>query len=235
MTDRQKGRANGFSGLTQGGILNGARLIPKRNHRKALSTAANAILHAGSTASIAGRRGSGYRRSSTRRTERAGGDDNDYNDYNDNDNEEIPMPEPIDYAQLVAAIGDAIVIADARGAITLWNPAAQRMFGYTEAEALGQSLDLIIPERLRARHWQGYDKTMATGITRYGSELLKVPAVDKDGKAMSIAFTVALLKDAAGAVTGIVAVIRDETTRFQQERALKKRLAELESQIGEQA
>ncbi|UXC34496.1 PAS domain S-box protein [Cupriavidus gilardii] len=145
------------------------------------------------------------------------------------------MPEPIDYAQLVAAIGDAIVIADANGAITLWNPAAQRMFGYTEAEALGQSLDLIIPERLRARHWQGYDKTMATGITRYGSELLKVPAVDKNGKAMSIAFTVALLKDAAGAVTGIVAVIRDETVRFQQERALKKRLAELESQVGEQA
>ncbi len=109
------------------------------------------------------------------------------------------------------------------------------MFGYTEAEALGQSLDLIIPERLRARHWQGYDKTMATGITRYGSELLKVPAIDKDGKAMSIAFTVALLKDAAGTVTGIVAVIRDETVRFQQERALKKRLAELESQVGEQA
>ncbi len=233
MTDRQKGRANGFSGLTQGGILNGARLIPKRNHRKALSTAANAILHAGSAASIAGRRGSGYRRSSTRRTERAGGKDNDNND--NDDSEEIPMPEPIDYAQLVAAIGDAIVIADARGAITLWNPAAQRMFGYTEAEALGQSLDLIIPERLRARHWQGYDKTMATGITRYGSELLKVPAIDKDGNAMSIAFTVALLKDAAGTVTGIVAVIRDETVRFQQERALKKRLAELESQVGEQA
>ncbi|ESJ21406.1 PAS sensor protein [Cupriavidus sp. HPC(L)] len=213
-------------------------MIPKRNHRKALSTAANTILHAGSAASIAGRRGSGYRRSSTRRTERAGGKDNDNNDNDDNDNddnEEIPMPELIDYAQLVAAIGDAIVIADARGAITLWNPAAQRMFGYTEAEALGQSLDLIIPERLRARHWQGYDKTMASGITRYGSELLKVPAIDKDGKAMSIAFTVALLKDAAGTVTGIVAVIRDETVRFQQERALKKRLAELESQVGEQA
>lgn len=138
------------------------------------------------------------------------------------------MPAFVDHAQLVAAIGDAIVIADPQGAITLWNPAAERLFGYTQEEALGQSLDLIIPERLRGRHWQGYDKTMATGSTRYGSELLKVPAVAKDGKAMSIAFTVALLKDGSGAVTGIVAVIRDETARFQEERALKKRLAELE-------
>jgi PAS domain S-box-containing protein len=151
------------------------------------------------------------------------------------DREGIPMPEPIDYAQLVSAIGDAIIISDAKGAITLWNPAAERMFGYTQAEAMGQSLDLIIPERLRGRHWEGYDKTMATGITRYGHDLLKVPAADKNGKAMSIAFTVALLKDDAGAITGIVAVIRDETVRFQEERALKKRLVELESQVKEQA
>ncbi|SOY60717.1 PAS domain-containing protein [Cupriavidus taiwanensis] len=145
------------------------------------------------------------------------------------------MTEQIDYAQLVSAIGDAIIISDAKGAITLWNPAAERMFGFTQAEAMGQSLDLIIPERLRGRHWEGYDKTMATGITRYGHDLLKVPAVGKDGKAMSIAFTVSLLKDAAGTITGIVAVIRDETVRFQEERALKKRLVELESQVKEQA
>lgn len=141
----------------------------------------------------------------------------------------------MDFEKLVAAAGDAIVAADAQGKIVLWNPAAERMFGFTEAEAMGQSLDLIIPERLRGRHWEGYDKTMATGITRYGHDLLKVPAVDKDGKTMSIAFTVALLKDDAGAVTGIVAVIRDETARFQEERALKKRLVELESQVKEQA
>lgn len=142
------------------------------------------------------------------------------------------MPDTINHAQLVAAIGDAIVIANPQGAITLWNPAAERLFGYTASEALGQSLDLIIPERLRPRHWQGYDKTMATGTTRYGSELLKVPAVGKDGKAMSIAFTVALLKDGNGAVSGIVAVIRDETARFQEERALRKRLAELEEEVA---
>ncbi len=142
------------------------------------------------------------------------------------------MQASIDYEQLVSAVGDAIIISDANGAITLWNPAAERMFGYTQAEAMGQSLDLIIPERLRGRHWEGYDKTMATGITRYGHDLLKVPAVDKDGKAMSIAFTVALLRGPDGNISGIVATIRDETVRFQEERALRKRIAELEAQVS---
>lgn len=103
------------------------------------------------------------------------------------------METGIDYAQLVSAIGDAIVISDASGAITLWNPAAERMFGFTEAEALGKSLDLIIPERLRGRHWDGYQKTMASGQTRYGNDVLRVPAIDSQGRSLSIAFTVALL------------------------------------------
>lgn len=103
------------------------------------------------------------------------------------------MPTAIDFAQLADAIGDAIVISDAAGDITYWNPAATRMFGYTRDEALGKTLDLIIPERLRGRHWDGYHKTMATGQTRYGNDVLRVPAVDKDGRALSIAFTVALL------------------------------------------
>lgn len=141
------------------------------------------------------------------------------------------MTTPIDYEQLVNAIGDAVVISDANGAITLWNPAAERMFGFTQEEALGQSLDLIIPERLRGRHWDGYHKTMATGETRYGHDLLKVPAVDKAGRAMSIAFTVALLRSPQGEVTGIVAIIRDETSRFAEDRALRKRVTELEARL----
>ena len=145
------------------------------------------------------------------------------------------MPTTIDFEQLVNAIGDAVVISDAHGAITLWNPAAERMFGFTQAEALGQSLDLIIPERLRGRHWDGYNKTMATGETRYGHDLLKVPAVDKSGRSMSIAFTVALLHSPQGDVTGIVAVIRDETSRFSEDRALRKRVAELEAKVGQKA
>ena len=138
----------------------------------------------------------------------------------------------IDHGALLGAIGDAVVVCDAGGKIVLWNPAAQRMFGYTSAEALGQSLDLIIPERLRQRHWEGYDKTMATGITRYGHDLLRVPATDKSGRALSIAFTVAMLHEAGGKVNAIAAVIRDETTRFAEERALKKRVAELEAQLA---
>jgi len=146
----------------------------------------------------------------------------------------VQTSSPIDFEQLVAVIGDAVVISDASGAITLWNPAAERMFGFTQEEALGNSLDLIIPERLRGRHWSGYEKTMATGETRYGHDVLRVPAVHKDGRSLSIAFTVALLHSARPerSVTGIVAVIRDETSRFTEERNLRKRLAELEARTG---
>ena len=138
----------------------------------------------------------------------------------------------IDCRQLVAAIGDAVVAADPSGAIVLWNPAAERMFGHTEAEALGQSLDIITPERLRARHWEGYRQSMATGTTKYGNDLLRVPAVHKDGRPMSIAFTVAMLFTSGQEVGSIVAVIRDETARFNDERALRKRLAELDAPVA---
>jgi PAS domain S-box-containing protein len=140
------------------------------------------------------------------------------------------MSATIQYVQLIEAIGDAIVVADLNGAITLWNPAAERMFGFTRNEAMGQLLDLIIPQRLQQRHWEGYRKTMETGETRYGHDLLRVPAVHKEGRTLSIAFTVALLYSEQHAVTGIAAVIRDETERFNEERSLRKRLAELEAQ-----
>lgn len=142
------------------------------------------------------------------------------------------MQTTTDLKQLVQAVGDAIVASDAGGAIVLWNPAAQRMFGFTESEALGQSLDIIIPQRQQQRHWDGYHQTMATGKTRYGNDVLRVPAVHKDGHALSIAFTVALLHTPDGKVSAIVAVIRDETSRFAEERALKKRLTELEIQLA---
>jgi PAS domain S-box-containing protein len=138
---------------------------------------------------------------------------------------------PVDYEQLVEVIGDAIVVSDGSGAINLWNPAAERLFGFTQAEAIGKSLDLIIPERLRERHWAGYRKTMTSGETRYAHDLLRVPAVHKDGRTLSIAFTVGLLFGPQREVIGIVAVIRDETTRFAEERNLRKRIAELEKHI----
>ena len=135
---------------------------------------------------------------------------------------------PVDFEHFVDALGDAVVVADASGAITVWNPAAERLFGFTQAEALGNSLDLIVPERLRERHWAGYERTMTSGETRYAHDVLRVPAVHKDGRALSIAFTVGLLNGPQGAVTGIVAVIRDETQSFTEKRALLKRLAECE-------
>ncbi|NYH20002.1 PAS domain-containing protein [Paraburkholderia bryophila] len=142
------------------------------------------------------------------------------------------MQSVIDFQQLANAIGDAIVISDARGSIEFWNPAAERMFGFTQEEAIGHSLDLIIPERLRGRHWDGYHKTMASGETRYGNDVLRVPAMHKDGRALSIAFTVALLHSPQNELSGIVAVIRDETARFQEDRLMRKRLAELEASAG---
>jgi PAS domain S-box-containing protein len=138
----------------------------------------------------------------------------------------------VDLSELVAAVGDAVVVTDASGAITLWNPAAERIFGFSQSEALGQSLDLIIPQRLRSRHWDGFHKTMQTGHTRYGTDLLRVPATDKAGRTMSIAFTVALLRSEDGKPAAIAAIIRDETSRFNEERNLRKRLAELEAQVA---
>jgi PAS domain S-box-containing protein len=138
----------------------------------------------------------------------------------------------IDYQALVTGVGDGIMAANAKGLITLWNPACERMFGYTEADALGKSLDLIIPQRQQKPHWEGYDKTMATGITKYGNDVLRVPAVHKDGHTLSIAFTVSMLHNPDGSVSAIVAVIRNESVKFAEERALKRRINELEMQLA---
>jgi PAS domain S-box-containing protein len=134
----------------------------------------------------------------------------------------------VDLSQLVACVGDAIIVVDAHEKIVLWNPAATRIFGYSEEEALGSTLDLIVPERQRHRHNEGCRKSMDTGITRYGTSLLKVPALHKSGSMLSIAFTVGMLFDEHQKVNGIVALIRDETERFAQERILKQRIADLE-------
>jgi PAS domain S-box-containing protein len=134
----------------------------------------------------------------------------------------------VDFEALVRALGDAVIVADPEGRVRVWPPAAERIFGYAAAEAVGRSLDLIIPERFRARHWAGYQEVMRTGVTRYGATVLRVPAVRKGGDPVSIAFTVALLRDEDGRVSGIAAVVRDETERWAEEQALRRRLAALE-------
>jgi PAS domain S-box-containing protein len=139
------------------------------------------------------------------------------------------VSESFDFEALIRGAGDAIVAAGPDGTIILWNRAAERIFGYSETEALGHSLDLIIPERFRVRHWDGYRTVMQTGQTRYGADVLRVPALHKDGRSLSIAFSVALLYSPTQEVQAIAAIIRDETDRWEQERALRQRLAELEA------
>jgi PAS domain S-box-containing protein len=140
------------------------------------------------------------------------------------------MKQALDLPAFVDAAADAIIAAGADGRIIFWNPAATRIFGFTETEALGQSLDLIIPERFRARHWEGYRQVMETGKTKYAVDVLRVPATAKDGRALSIAFTVTLL-DASDGGRIITAIVRDESTRWNEERELKRRLAELEDKL----
>lgn len=136
---------------------------------------------------------------------------------------------PGDFHQhLVADCPDAVIYADAAGLIRFWNAAATRIFGFGEQEALGARLDLIIPERLRGRHWEGYDKVMGGTPSRYGEgALLAVPAMHKDGRQISVEFTILPLHDAAGKLVGITAFLRDATARFEETRALRRELAAL--------
>jgi len=126
---------------------------------------------------------------------------------------------------IVAANSEAVVASDREGLIRFWSPGAERIFGHSAAEALGQSLDLIIPERLRARHWQGYRHVMAGGQSRYSDgELLSVPAQRKDGSQLSVEFTITPIRPEAGDTIGLVALMRDVTARFEETKELRRKL-----------
>jgi len=128
---------------------------------------------------------------------------------------------------ILSAAADAVVATDPDGIIRVWNPGAERIFGHRAAEALGQSLDLIIPERLRARHWEGFRRVMASGESHYGAgDLLSVPGLRKDGQRISLEFTIVPLEDEQGQMHGLAAVMRDVTSRFEEIRSLKQKLAE---------
>ena len=131
--------------------------------------------------------------------------------------------------QIVQHAPDAIIMADRDGIIRLWNGGARAVFGYPAEETVGQSLDLIIPERLRDRHWNGFRKVMETGVTRYGRELLRVPAIRKDEVRISVEFSVALLRDPEGKILGVAAIMRDVTEHWAEQKELRRRLAELEA------
>ncbi|MEO3434567.1 PAS domain S-box protein [Inquilinus sp. CAU 1745] len=124
---------------------------------------------------------------------------------------------------VIRDIPDAVIYADRTGAIRFWNAGATRIFGFSEEEALGRSLDIIIPERLRRRHWDGYDRMMGTGKSRYGAdEILSVPAVTKSGETLSIQFTVAPVLAVDGGIEGIVSILRDATATFGELKRLRK-------------
>ena len=135
--------------------------------------------------------------------------------------------------KIVEASPLAILYADREGKIRLWNQGAEAMFGYRADEALGQSLDLIVPERQRQRHWDGWEKVMATGVTRYGRDVLAVPALKKDGTRISIEFYILLLRSPAGEILGSAALIQDVTARWQRDKEMKVRLQALEAKAAE--
>jgi len=142
----------------------------------------------------------------------------------------------VDAGDLVGKVidmaGDAVLVADREGVVRYWNAGAETIFGWSRAEAVGQSLDLIIPERLRERHWSGWDAVMKSGVTRYGKDLLAVPAARKDGAPLSVEFTIQLVRDDADRIVAVGAIVRDVTARWQKDRELRKRVAELEAKVG---
>ena len=139
------------------------------------------------------------------------------------------------YQQIIDQAPDAVLFSDRAGIIRLWNRGCELIFGFSAAEALGQSLDLIIPERLRGRHWEVYRRVMESGETHYGTDLLSVPAQHRDGHQLSCAFSIVMLMDEHGKPIGVASIMRDVTAAFDKEKALKKRIAELELLLGQGA
>ncbi len=139
------------------------------------------------------------------------------------------------YQRIVEDSPIAILFADRDGKIRFWNAGAEAIFGHGAQEAIGQSLDLIVPERQRERHWEGWTRVMASGVTKYGREPLAVPAMRKDGSRISIEFNIVLLRSPAGELVGAAAMIQDVTARWQQQKEMKARLAALEAKAAQSA
>ena len=121
--------------------------------------------------------------------------------------------------RILAQAADALIYARRDGRIERWNAAAQRVFGFSAAEAIGQSLDLIIPEHLRAGHWRGWDAAMQTAQLKLNGQATLTRALTKAGGKCSVEMSFALVMDDAGTPIGAVAMARDVTARVAKERA----------------
>ncbi len=147
------------------------------------------------------------------------------------------MTETVDHGWLCQRIVEdspiAILFADREGKIRFWNSGAEVMFGYRPDEAVGESLDLIVPEKQRGLHWEGWTRVMATGVTKYGRDVLAVPALRKDGARISIEFNIVLIRSSNGELQGAAAMIQDVTARWQQQKELRARLAAFEAKAGQ--
>jgi PAS domain S-box-containing protein len=127
--------------------------------------------------------------------------------------------------QMLQEAPDAVIISDREGTIIFWNSGAEQMFGHSSNEATGKSLDLIIPENLRGKHWEGYHRVMASGVTKYQTGHLSSPGIRKDGSRLSLEFSMVLLRDQDDKVEACGAIMRDVTERWNREKDLKQRLA----------
>ena len=145
-----------------------------------------------------------------------------------------PTEHSLDFAALVDQAPDRIIYADLNGLIRSWNPAAERIFGHEAKAAIGQNLDIIIPEPLRAAHWEGYDRALAAGDTKYRGQSLPTKALKADGSQFYVELSFSIIHASDGEVIGALAHARDITERFERDRTTRRRLRELEGARGEE-
>ncbi len=139
------------------------------------------------------------------------------------------------YKRIVAQMPEAVILADHDGRISLWNRGAEVTFGHTSADVIGKSLDIIIPEHLRQRHWEAYHRAMAAGHTRLGDRALPTKAIRKDGTTIYVELSFAIVLDETGAAIGALGVGRNITERYRQDKSLRQRLAALEQEVANRA
>ena len=133
------------------------------------------------------------------------------------------------FRRIVEQTTDAIIFADREGLIRIWNQGAESVFGFPAGEVLGKSLDVIIPEELRKKHWEGYGKAIETGRTRLGSRVLTTRSCHKDGSRLYVDLSFAVIVDDSGHAEGTLAIGRNVTERYLADKTLRKHAAELEN------